>query len=126
MPNLDGGHYFLTVLAPIRVDTMIDPVVGRSRSHREMLAQKLALIATGRQTAASPPSGWLSPFSRNTLNHFARFVIIDRPAFNGRVSGDSLIDMAPHADLVLRSPREAARFLAGLAARLATRSPAAD
>ena len=37
MPNLDGGHYFLTVLAPIRTDTMIDPIIGRSRSHRHLL-----------------------------------------------------------------------------------------
>ena len=38
---------------------------------------------------------------------------------------DSLPEMAPHADVVLRSPREAARFLAGLAAHVAT-WPAAD
>ncbi|MEP6564470.1 MAG: hypothetical protein ABJB10_04985 [Mesorhizobium sp.] len=94
MPNLDGGHYFLTVLAPIRVDTMIDPEIGRSRSHRQLLAQKLALMATGRQTAESPPDAWLSPFSRNTRNHFARFVIINGAAFNGRISGDALIATA--------------------------------
>ena len=91
MPNLDGGHYFLTVLAPIRVDMMIDPEIGRSRSHRQMLAQKLALMATGKQTAVSPPDAWPSPFSRNTLNHLARFVIINGPAFNGRISGDALV-----------------------------------
>ena len=44
MPNLDGGHYFLTVLAPIRVDLIVDPIPGRSRSHRHQLAQKLALL----------------------------------------------------------------------------------
>ncbi|MGY2996923.1 hypothetical protein [Mesorhizobium sp. URHB0026] len=91
MPNHDGGHYFLTVLAPIRVETMDGPVVGRSYAYRQRLAQKLALIPTGRQTAESPMDGWRSPFSFNTLNHFARFVIIDGPAFNGRVSGDSLV-----------------------------------
>ena len=92
MPNLDGGHYFLTVLAPIRVDIMIDPdEIGRSRSHRQMLAQKLALIATGKQTAESPPNAKPSPFALNTLNHLARFVIIHGPAFNGRMSGDALV-----------------------------------
>jgi hypothetical protein len=92
MPNLDGGHYFLTVLAPVRVDIMIDPdEIGRSRSHRQMLAQKLALIATGKQTAESPPNARPSPFSLNTLNHLARFVIINGPAFNGRMSGDALV-----------------------------------
>jgi hypothetical protein len=94
MPNLDGGHYFLTVLAPVRVDTMIDPEIGRSRSHRQMLAQKLALMATGKQTAESPVDAWPSPFSRNTQNHLARFVIINGPAFNGRVSGDALASTA--------------------------------
>ena len=80
MPNLDGGHYFLTVLAPIRVDIMIDPdEIGRSRSHRQLLAQKLALLATGKQTAESPPNAKPSPFSFNSLNHLARFVIIHGP-----------------------------------------------
>jgi hypothetical protein len=90
MPNLDGGHYFLTVLAPIKVDTIVGPVVGRSYSHRQQLAQKLALLATGRQTAVSPENAWESPFARNHLNHFARLVIIDGPAFNGRISPDTL------------------------------------
>ncbi|HEX5379742.1 MAG TPA: hypothetical protein VFW47_14290 [Phenylobacterium sp.] len=91
MPNLDGGHYFLTVLAPIRTDAVIDKIPGRSRSHRGGLAQKLALLATGRQTESSPKDAWASPFSRNLQNHLARFVIIDGPAFNGRVSGDTLL-----------------------------------
>ena len=64
MPNLDGGHYFLTVLAPIRIDLMVDKIAGRSRSHRHQLAQKLALLATGRQTAASPPDAWTSTFAK--------------------------------------------------------------
>jgi hypothetical protein len=94
MPSLDGGHYFLTVLAPIRVDTMIDPIVGRSRSHPQMLAQKLALMAIGRQTALSPANALPSPFAANTQNHLARFVIISALAYNGRVSGDALLDVA--------------------------------
>jgi hypothetical protein len=93
MPNCDGGHYFLTVLAPVRIDTMIDPVVGRSRSHPSMLAQKLALLPTGPQTAVSPPGAMTSPFARNRLNHLARFAIIESPNFNGRLSGNSLISM---------------------------------
>ena len=94
MPNIDGGHCFLTVLAPIQVDTMVGPVVGRSYAHQHQLAQKLALLATGRQTAASPPDAWPSPFAANQLNHFARFVIINGPAFNGRVSPNTLIARA--------------------------------
>lgn len=93
MPSLDGGHYFLTVLAPIRNASIIDPVTQASRSHRHVLAQTLALLPTGSQTAASPIAPPPSPFARNTLNHFARLVIIDQPAFNGRVSGDSLLNI---------------------------------
>jgi hypothetical protein len=91
MPNIDGGHCFLTVLAPIQVERMVGPVVGRSYTHQHQLAQKLALLATGRQTAASPPGTWPSPFAANQLNHFARFVIINGPAYNGRVSPDTLV-----------------------------------
>jgi len=91
MPNFDGGHYFLTVLAPIRTDTLVDPIVGRSRSHVHSLAQKLALMAVGPQTAESPADVWPSPFSKNKLNHFARLVIITGPNYNGRESGDSIV-----------------------------------
>ncbi len=92
MPNLDGGHYFLTALAPIRTDRLSDAIPGRSRSHRLQLAQKLALMATGRQTAASPADAWPSPFAANRLNHFVRLVIIDGLPFNGRNAGDTLFD----------------------------------
>lgn len=92
MPNLDGGHYFLTVLAPVRTDRLDDRIPGRSRSHRSQLAQKLALLAAGRQTAASPADAWPSPFAANRLNHFVRMVIIDAPPFNGRNAGDTLLD----------------------------------
>lgn len=107
MPDLDGGHLFLTVLVPVRTDVMLDPVVGRSRSHRHMLAQKLALIPTGRQTAASSPDGWTSPFSRNTRNHFARLAIIDGPAFNGRTSDDTLVGLLKGTDPLVAQPADA-------------------
>ena len=104
MPNFDGGHYFLTVLAPVRTDFIQDKIPGRSRSHRAQLAQKLALIPTGKQTAASPDNAWPSPFSRNTLNHLARFVLIDGPAFNGRNSGDSLVAAIQGVDPLVPQP----------------------
>jgi len=104
MPNLDGGHYFLTVLAPIRVDLIADEIPGRSRSHRHQLAQKLALLATGRQTAASPPDAWPSPFAANTLNHMARFVIIGGPAYNGRLSGDTLLGVLRDINPLIPQP----------------------
>ena len=92
MPTLDGGQLFLTVLAPIIVGDDVDPVSGAARSHRHLLAQKLATLPTGRQTARSPADAPPSPFARNSLNHFARFVVIDGPAYNGRKSGNTLVD----------------------------------
>jgi hypothetical protein len=104
MANLDGGHYFLTVLAPVRVDTMIDPIVGRSRSHAQQLVQKLALLPTGRQTEVSPPGAPPSPFAANTLNHLARFVFISGPHFNGRTSGDAIVAAALQTDPLKAQP----------------------
>ncbi|MEO7690060.1 MAG: hypothetical protein ABIS51_12320 [Sphingomonas sp.] len=104
MPNLDGGHYFLTVLAPVRTDFIKDEIPGRSRSHRAQLAQKLALMPVGKQTAASPDDAWPSPFSRNTINHLARFVIIDGPAFNGRNSGDTIVSLIEGVDPLVPQP----------------------
>ena len=104
MPNLDGGHYFLTVLAPIRTDLLLDDIPGRSRSHRAQLAQKLSLMATGRQTAASPADAWASPFSKNSLNHLARFVIIDDPAFNGRHGDHTLVALLKGTNPLIPQP----------------------
>jgi hypothetical protein len=92
MPNLDGGHYFLTVLTPVRTQILKGRIPGRSVSNKQRLMQKLSLLATGRQTKESPEDAWPSPFSRNTLNHTARFALIDQPHFNGRMAGDTLID----------------------------------
>ncbi len=91
MPNFDGGHYFLTVLAPVRTEPLPDFKEGYTRSHPTALAQRLALLPTGRQSDGLPSDAWPSPFSRNTLNHFTRFAIIEDPHFNGRVSGDALV-----------------------------------
>ena len=93
MPNFDGGHYFLTVLAPVRTEPLPDfkDQEGYTRSHPTALAQRLALLPTGRQSDGLPSDAWPSPFSRNTLNHFTRFAIIEDPHFNGRVSGDALV-----------------------------------
>ena len=104
MPNFDGGHYFLTVLMPVITDTLEDQKAGRSRSHRHLLAGKLALIATGPQTAASPPHARPSPFAGNTINHLARFAIIDNPAYNGRLGGETLINLISGRDPLIAQP----------------------
>nr|WP_295661127.1 hypothetical protein [Polymorphobacter sp.] len=104
MPNLDGGHYFLTMLAPVRTGNMVDTVTGASRSHPHLLRQALALLPAGRQTAASPADAPSSPFARNTLNHLARFVVIDGPAYNGRESSDTLAGLVRSTDPLVAQP----------------------
>ena len=125
MPSLDAGHYFLTVLAPIRPDTQavparparggaataapmradLDPNAATApRSHRQLLAQDLALLRTGYQTSSSDPEGPSSPFAHNTLNHLARFVIIDGPPYNGRIPGDTIVDTLLGRDPLIAQP----------------------
>ena len=100
MPNFDGGHYFLTCLAPVVTlpGDPLRPATTGERRERRALAQTLAMLPTGQQTDGSPPDAPPSPFARNTLNHFARFAVIDQPTFNGRVSGDSLVALVRKTD----------------------------
>jgi hypothetical protein len=84
MPTFDGGHYFLTVLAPVKPDTTPD----KSASPVHALRKRLALLPTAQQTPDCCNDQ--SPFARNTRNHFARFVIIDDVAYNGRETENSI------------------------------------
>jgi len=90
MPNFDAGHYFLTVLAPIRPDATL--IGDQSHSHTHLIKEVLSVMPTGERTAASRGNATDNPFARTTRTHFARFVVLDDVVFNGRVSGDSLLD----------------------------------
>lgn len=79
MPTFDSGAYFLTTLIPIRTDTIADDGAGTSPVHA--LRKRLSLL----------PRGEHSLFARNTRNHFARFVIIDDVAYNGREQPNTLL-----------------------------------
>lgn len=89
MLNLDGGHYFLTVLAPVRIDTWQD-ADGTITSFTSSLRKVLATLPTAEQSVASIGTCHGSPFSRCQRTHLTRFVIIDQPHFNGRVPADSI------------------------------------
>jgi hypothetical protein len=80
MPNFDGGHYFLTVLIPIRTGVEKDDDVATSPRHA--LRKRLDVLAPAAQTPAC--RGRQSPFAQNTRTHFARFVIIEDVTYNGR------------------------------------------
>ena len=97
--NLDGGHYFLTVMSPVQVDPWKD-AAGRVTSPTSSLREVLATLPTAAQSAACVAGGRESPFSRCQHTHFARFVVIDQPAFNGRVPVDSIVDAIRKTDLL--------------------------
>jgi hypothetical protein len=86
MPTFDGGHYFLTALVPIKTDPIPEGSGFTSPGHA--LRKRLAMLPTAQQSPCS--RGNQSPFARNTRNHFARFVVIDDVAYNGRETENSI------------------------------------
>ena len=119
MPNFDGGHFFLTALLPIRNGLCPDPLGGsRVLSHVHALREVLAVLPTQNAPAAGstvPVEPASAPFSRDSRTHFARLVVIDDVAFNGRQPGNPIkrslaginpvvpgrVDHLPHAYLAL-------------------------
>ncbi|MGH6812369.1 MAG: hypothetical protein ACREDM_08505 [Methylocella sp.] len=106
MPTFDGGHYFLTVLVPVKTD----PIQDGTTSPVHALRKRLALLPTAQQTPAC--AGGQSPFARNTRNHFARFVVIDDVAYNGRETENSICLLLQNAlskikiNLVVAQPQD--------------------
>ena len=91
MPNFDGGHYFLTTLIPVRAEAAQDPRAATwVTSHTHCLREKLAKLPTALQTPATENTGVNSPFARDPRTHFARLVVLDDVAFNGRVHRDAI------------------------------------
>lgn len=91
MANFDGGHYFLTALAPIKSDGFVEDE-GRRRSHTQALRDMLSSLPSAQQSPASEQSGLNSPFARVPRTHFARFVVIDDVRYNGRNHSDAICD----------------------------------
>ena len=99
MPNRDGGHYFLTALSPIHADpcTRED---GTITSPTAAVREALATLPTAAQSGVVAADGYRSPFARCDRTHLARLVVIDQPAFNGRVAGNTLVDAIRKTDLL--------------------------
>ena len=105
MPNFDGGHYFLTALIPVRAETAQDPRAATwVTSHTHCLREKLARLPTALQTPATESTGVNSPFARDPRTHFARLVLLDDVAFNGRVRQDPIISALRGRDPVVPGP----------------------
>lgn len=91
MPSFDGGHYFLTVLIPVRMDAVEQAKTsGRVTSHLHALREVLAALPTALQTPATEKIGINSPFARDPRTHFARLFVVDDVAFNGRNARDPI------------------------------------
>lgn len=102
MPSFDAGYYSLTSLIPLLPERS-DPLLWRWQprastpvhSLRELLdslrsvdVPELPGEDPGRQQVARP-----LPFSGNPRTHFARLVVVEDIAYNGRQRGDTLLDL---------------------------------
>jgi hypothetical protein len=102
MPTFDGGHYFLTVLVPIRTAAVKDDDAATSPVHA--LRKRLSVLPS---TAQVPEvRGKPSPFARSRRTHFARFVIIDDVAYNGRDGRNVALVTLVGEDLTAAQPQD--------------------
>lgn len=100
MPNLDGGHYFLTAIVPIKNDVIVEHEGLRSSPvHR--VREALETLPTALQTPEAVRIGIQSPFARSLRTHFARLVVLDQPFFNGRDHSDAVADALRGTDLLI-------------------------
>jgi hypothetical protein len=103
MPTFDGGHYFLTVLVPVKTDCPIaDGTAFTSPVHA--LRTRLARLPPAQQSPACCDDQ--SPFARNTRNHFVRFAIIDDVAYNGRQHVNLLWAAIRNIDTMVAQPQD--------------------
>jgi hypothetical protein len=102
MPTFDGGHYFLTIVIPIRTAPVEDGFAVTSPVHA--LRKRLSLMPAAAETPAR--GGGQSPFARNKRNHFARFVIIDDVAYTGRTGRNTLWGLVCGDDLAVAQPQD--------------------
>ncbi len=103
MPNLDGGHYFLTALVPVAVDP-VARADGSITAPSHALRETLASLPTAMQSATSVTSDRVSPFARCTRTHFARLFVLDQPMFNGRDPTDAIVQSLKKTDFQLAQP----------------------
>jgi hypothetical protein len=102
MPTYDGGHYFLTVLVPIKTKPVNDDQAVTSPVHA--LRKRLNMLPTAVETPAG--GGEKSPFAGSERTHFARFVIIDDVAYVGRSGRNVLAVSAAKEKLTVAQPQD--------------------
>ena len=99
MPNFDGGHYFFTAIVPVCNRGIVEHE-GMKSSPIHMVREALETLPTALQSHASEEVGIQSPFARSTRTHFARFVVLDQPFYNGRDHVDPLLNTINGTDLL--------------------------
>lgn len=106
MPDLDGGHYFFTALVPVWNEGIVEHEGLRS-SPIHMVREALETLPTALQSKESEKIGIQSPFARSLRTHFARFVVLDQPYFNGRDHGDAVVASIRETNLLEPQPVDA-------------------
>lgn len=103
MPNFDGGHYFLTALAPISKQILQEGDCP-PQACVQILRETLACLPTARQSPSSEAGSLNSPFARNRRTHFARFVVIEDAIYNGRNPTNALKSALEGTNLGIPQP----------------------
>ena len=106
MPNLDGGHYFLTALIPVDNTGLVEHD-GTKSSPIHMVREALETLPTALQSHATEATGIQSPFARSLRTHFARLVVLDQPFYNGRDTANSIVSAARGTNLLTAQPVDA-------------------
>ena len=92
MPSIDSGRYFMSIFLPIKTEPLVAKHIMQL-SPTQSIRDTLSVWATAQQGVASQESGRNSPFSLNIRNHFVRLFVINDVLYNGRESGDTLINL---------------------------------
>lgn len=103
MPNLDTGHYFLSLLVPIKTGAR-DSAEGSRESHADRIRDILTLLPTALQSAATEKIGVKSPFAESNRIHFVRMFVLDNAAFNGRTKTNAILGRIFNVDLLAPKP----------------------
>lgn len=90
MASIEGSHYFLTVLVPVR-RAWAKGSGGQTTAPMILLREKLSQMPTAMQTPERTRGGQISKFASSTLTHFARFAVIDRLGYNGYDAADPVL-----------------------------------
>lgn len=103
MANIDAGTYFFTAAAPVCNEGFVEHD-GVKSSPIHVVREVLETLPTALQSHATEEIGLQSPFARNLRTHFARLVVLDQPAFNGRDPSDALLNAITGTNLLDPQP----------------------